>query len=153
MEKRKIANLRKRQFALFNISVLFCFIISYILIYVGVPLNIMLKILGMISAVTVIIDLLKKPQLKISYYLFPFIEEIVEYEKEKLGHKWYKKQRKDNIISLLFACFLIIIGFSIPLDTTFNVQLFVPLLLFNLMILIFSNVGFYLRIVEIDKSN
>jgi hypothetical protein len=86
--------------------------------------------------------------------LIPIMDEIIQYEKQKMGNEWKKQQRVAAIINLLVAAAMFFIAFnqppSRPQPLSVSALDFSMIFVFTILIINFSSI---MHIRRVDRSS
>ncbi|MFS0861196.1 hypothetical protein [Fredinandcohnia sp. 179-A 10B2 NHS] len=150
MNLLEVKRMRRKQIIVLNSIVLTAFLIYFIIIHLfEVTFTSFFTVFGvlvMIQAITLII------KSKSTKSIFPIIEKVYIYEKEKMGNEWVKQRRIGAYINLLLGCILFLNAYS-SAGVEDNYMKINPFLLVAAVIfLCLLNVTLHLHNRKIDNS-
>lgn len=150
MTSYEIKKLRVRQLLLLNGSILFFLAASYILqILIDITYSQMFIFLGIITLIQSILGWVKRNSAK---SIFPVINQVAIYEKEKMGNEWSKQRTVGSIWTLLVSSILFLNAyFHSDSGDILSIE---PVFLFflTIAILVMTNISFVIHTRKVDGA-
>lgn len=147
IESKRLRSLRTNQYIHINIAIIIMFTFFYVL-FNGISLNKIKMYLGIFIPLTLILERWFN---RLKYLLFPYLEELDTYEKEKLGEEWNKMKKLNNIYMLIVGTVFILQGIKNYPVIRLEVSKITILGCFILIVLFNSSLFFHNR--KVDKGN
>lgn len=150
LENQKLRQLRKKQFLYLNLMMVSSFGIVGILINAGLSHRIFYSILALLLTIPLF---MKKKLCSNGILLLDSLKELSEYEKQKLGPEYDKREKINNRLNI-FMIVIFILQAILPSGNTEVPKLF-PFYygIFVFILLIFINVTQYIQTIKIDYGN
>lgn len=147
MEPKELSQMRLKQVGLVNTSILIAMAIFTIATnFFTIKFTHFFFALGVVMLIQGVYGLFRGKSTK---SIFPFIEKVATYEKQRMGIEWDKQRKAGNITNILLAFILFLQAYTI--DETFQPDLlFISVII--IFILIMMNIGMILRFRKVDSS-
>jgi hypothetical protein len=109
----------------------------------------LLVFLGVVGLVPAIVSFI---QLRSSRSIIPILDEVAQYEKEKMGTEWVKQQKVSIVFNFLFTVFLFFVAYSTPSSGDFMRWSLKEIAVGTGFILVMVNVSLFFRMRKVDRS-
>lgn len=151
LERTNLKKLRTKQVTALNVMivlslVIFFFVLSTFAITAR-GLFLAVGIIGFIQSAFQI------SRLRSSKIIIPILDEVAQYEKEKMGPEWFKLQRVSIVFSLIFSVIFILLAFFMP-PTTGKIMPFdfIGMMVFSLILIVMINASLLSHMKKVDNA-
>ncbi|KGR78894.1 hypothetical protein CD29_09475 [Ureibacillus manganicus DSM 26584] len=151
MDRKNLRNMRLKQTAVLNGLLLFVMILYFLITnFFIISFSQFFLVLGILVLIQGVFGLVKGDSTK---SIFPILEKVAIYEKQKMGKEWYKQRKVSYIWSLVLSCILFLQSFTNRGYTGNVVQLdFKLMIIMTFVFLTMLNISLMIHNRKVDRS-
>lgn len=151
MDRKNLRNMRLKQTAVLNGLLLFVMILYFLITnFFTISFSQFFLVLGILVLIQGVFGLVKGDSTK---SIFPILEKVAIYEKQKMGKEWYKQRKVSYIWSLVLSCILFLQSFTNRGYTGNVVQLdFKLMIIMTFVFLTMLNISLMIHNRKVDRS-